>query len=191
MSDQRRSEHDPTREEIRLGIATQTCPWCGAGPFLMLAGHTTRMHDVDRERLRELAGLGYTASVCDPEHARRCWERPQTEKALQAARAAPRSGHHRMSEHALQVNLRKFAAMSDDFKAQQRSRAGTAAQGPGARAKRAATMLAKNGPPEHGTQRMYRGQGCHCGACREWNRRTHADYIRRRTESAKQGEGTS
>jgi predicted nucleic acid-binding Zn ribbon protein len=41
------------------------CPFCGRGPFQVLAGHTQKVHAVDRFELRELAGLTYSASLLD------------------------------------------------------------------------------------------------------------------------------
>jgi hypothetical protein len=59
-------------EEIRQAIAEQVCPWCGRGPFKMLAGHTQRAHGVDCDALREMAGLIKAASLCDSDYAARC-----------------------------------------------------------------------------------------------------------------------
>jgi ribosomal protein S27AE len=41
------------------------CPFCGRGPFQVLAGHTQKVHGVDRFELRELADLTYSTSILD------------------------------------------------------------------------------------------------------------------------------
>lgn len=43
------------------------CPFCDAGPFKIVAGHTQRIHDIDRYELREAAGLVRKAVVSDPD----------------------------------------------------------------------------------------------------------------------------
>jgi hypothetical protein len=57
----------PSEEALRSAIEAQTCPWCGAGPFKVLAAHTNKAHGVDRSELRRLAGLNSGASICSPE----------------------------------------------------------------------------------------------------------------------------
>lgn len=56
-------------KEIRENVLAGLCPFCGEGPFKVVAGHTTRVHDVDRFELRDLAGLFYSDSICDPDYA--------------------------------------------------------------------------------------------------------------------------
>lgn len=57
----------PSKEALRAAIESQTCPWCGRGPFKRLAGHTNKEHGIDRVELRDLAGLPRSSSVCSPE----------------------------------------------------------------------------------------------------------------------------
>lgn len=45
------------------------CPWCGRGPYRLLAGHTNKSHGIDKYELRDLAGVAYSTSICDPELA--------------------------------------------------------------------------------------------------------------------------
>jgi hypothetical protein len=65
----------PSQEAVRLHIEAQTCPWCSAGPFKILATHTHRAHGVDRHELRELAGLLKGARICAPEISAACADR--------------------------------------------------------------------------------------------------------------------
>ena len=57
----RRQAIDPTGpltgERVREHVEVGTCPFCGRGPFVVLAIHTARAHGVDRFELRALAGL--------------------------------------------------------------------------------------------------------------------------------------
>jgi len=51
------------REFIEVGI----CPWCGAGPFGLIASHVVRTHGIGRKELRDRAGLFHSASITSPE----------------------------------------------------------------------------------------------------------------------------
>lgn len=57
----------PSKDALRAAIEAQTCPWCGAGPYKVLAGHTNTAHGVSGRELRELAGVGPRGSICSPE----------------------------------------------------------------------------------------------------------------------------
>lgn len=50
-------------EAIRRSLEAFICPWCGEGPYKLLASHTNRAHGVDRKELRELAGLLKNSSI--------------------------------------------------------------------------------------------------------------------------------
>ena len=54
------------RQAYREAIAAGTCPWCGAGPFRVLALHVHHRHGIDRRELRRLAGYPREVSICDP-----------------------------------------------------------------------------------------------------------------------------
>ena len=47
----------PTRDEMRRALSFHCCPFCGAGPFKVVASHTAQAHAVSGSRLRELADL--------------------------------------------------------------------------------------------------------------------------------------
>lgn len=58
--------------QIRAGW----CPACGCGPFQVVLNHAARKHGILRHNMRDLCGLTYSESVCDPEvsaAARKRW----------------------------------------------------------------------------------------------------------------------
>jgi lambda repressor-like predicted transcriptional regulator len=61
----------PGSEAFRRSVQNGICPFCGAGPFLVVATHCNKIHDVGRLQLREMAGLFYTTSIADPEYSAR------------------------------------------------------------------------------------------------------------------------
>lgn len=81
---------DPSPEQIREFIQAQKCPWCGRDGFKVLARHTNVAHGISAKELRELALLLKTVSICAPEHAENCRERPQMEILRQSRRSGAR-----------------------------------------------------------------------------------------------------
>lgn len=59
----------PTPEAVRAAIEACLCPFCGRGPFKVLALHVSQRHGIDRYELRDLAGLPKNSSVCSPEYS--------------------------------------------------------------------------------------------------------------------------
>lgn len=57
----------PSQEAFRKHVLAGICPFCGLGPYKILATHTNRAHATDRKELRELAGLYYHSSITSPE----------------------------------------------------------------------------------------------------------------------------
>ncbi len=161
---------EPTRDQIRAGIEAQICPWCGSGPFKILASHTTRLHGVDRFQLRDLAGLTYSASVCAPEIAD---ERREIVRRIGRALTPPGKGIKRnLSEAAKEIARQKLNAARSD---EQRLAATTASKTPQARAKQSASLRKswnerRGGELEHGDYRRYK-TGCRCTLCKAANAR--------------------
>lgn len=56
----------PSQHAVREAIRAGTCPWCGRGPWKVLARHVHAAHGFDRFELRAAAGLKKHASICDP-----------------------------------------------------------------------------------------------------------------------------
>lgn len=79
-------EADIGAEKARLAIDTQVCPWCGAGPFVLLAGHTQRRHGVTAVALKEMAGLRLTDPTCSAEYSLRESKNPLRLKHLDEVR---------------------------------------------------------------------------------------------------------
>jgi len=168
---------EPTRDQIRAGIEAQICPWCGAGPFKILAGHTTRLHGVDRRQLRDLAGMFFKDPACAPEVTEAFRER-----AKQSARVpTPSKGYRKnLSEAAAEANRRKLDAVRSP---EQRAAATAASHTPEAKSKRSATLRQRAaerwGEMKHGTERCYHA-GCRCGDCKA----AHAQHFRERRAEA-------
>lgn len=89
---------------MRAGV----CPFCGAGPFTVVAIHTTQAHGVDRFALRDEFGLIRGVSICDPAYARACSERMrETTLPRPRTRGTPRlstAGRARQSAAAIRRN---------------------------------------------------------------------------------------
>jgi predicted nucleic acid-binding Zn ribbon protein len=88
----------PIAEAIRNAIAAGRCPWCGTGPWTVLALHTYYRHGVDRHELRILADLPANASVCDPSHSREVAARKSREAKEGAWTPPPGTKGHERSE---------------------------------------------------------------------------------------------
>lgn len=64
-----------TPDVVRGFIDASMCPYCPAGPFVALAGHTNRAHGIDRHELRAAAHLSGRQPISSPEYRRACQER--------------------------------------------------------------------------------------------------------------------
>jgi predicted RNA-binding Zn-ribbon protein involved in translation (DUF1610 family) len=64
----------PSPEAVRAAIVAQTCPFCGRGPYKVLAVHTNKTHGVDKRELREMAGLTLGVSICSEGYSARARE---------------------------------------------------------------------------------------------------------------------
>jgi hypothetical protein len=80
----------PSQHALREFIESQTCPWCAAGPFQVLATHTFKVHGVSAAELRDLAGLTRSASVCSETHAAMCADRGRGRPLADSAYTTPR-----------------------------------------------------------------------------------------------------
>lgn len=64
------SEGLPSGKKLRRYISAGQCPWCKSGmTFKILALHTYLIHGISGYKLRELAGLNRSTSICDPDHS--------------------------------------------------------------------------------------------------------------------------
>ena len=52
---ERQVSYDPAA--VREAITAQMCPFCGGGPYKVIAVHTNKSHGIDKWELREMAGL--------------------------------------------------------------------------------------------------------------------------------------
>jgi ribosomal protein L37AE/L43A len=51
-------------------IKRQVCPFCGEGPFTVVASHVRWRHGLNRRELRELLCVPARESICDPSYAK-------------------------------------------------------------------------------------------------------------------------
>lgn len=49
-------------------VAKGLCPFCGEGPFIVVASHVHARHGYDKREFRDLLGIPYLASISDPTH---------------------------------------------------------------------------------------------------------------------------
>lgn len=130
-------DQTPDRETVRRAIEAQLCPFCGRGPFKVLAQHTLRAHAVDKLELRDMAGLDWQASICAAEVSASARERglrndmsrlaskkraPKrfTEAGKISTRKSLRSGSERRKENIRAENdllVRRFSEYGSDDEA--------------------------------------------------------------------------
>ncbi|GAW54732.1 hypothetical protein PD653_2146 [Nocardioides sp. PD653] len=162
----------PSTEAIRRAVEALLCPWCGKGPFKLLARHTNHAHGIDRNELRDRAGLTYSASISSPDlHAQRS-EHAQNLRAAGVFNGGPTplGAKRNLSEAAQALNRAKLEASRDP----EQALAALAIAGPrAAQAKKQAARERDEAEP-HGTYRKYTTYGCRCVECRAAN----TDYYR-------------
>lgn len=99
-------------------IALGNCPFCGAGPFVVPAHHTNRIHGVDRLALRDMLGLGVDESICDPSYsAGRSQHTTQLVKSGKLGGSPHLSGSRRVT----QAKRRSVEPLAAAFKARRTS----------------------------------------------------------------------
>lgn len=67
--DLHQNKHMPSMDKIRAAIENCMCPFCGRGPFKSTAMHVNAVHDFDRHKLREIAGMTTNESLASPEYS--------------------------------------------------------------------------------------------------------------------------
>jgi len=110
----------PSRKAMRRCIDAQICPWCGAGPFLVIALHVNAAHGIDRVELRELLGVTKTAHIADPAHSE---ERRARLKGIPVPHLKPKGGPRRYSAAGLAVQRAKLDAARSPEQARAAGRA--------------------------------------------------------------------
>jgi ROS/MUCR transcriptional regulator protein len=170
----------PSEEAVRRAVEALMCPWCGKGPFKLLARHTNAAHGIDRNELRDRAGLCYNASVSSPDlsaqrsaHARKL----QEEGKLLSGPSGTRNARRKLSKAAQALNLQKLDAARDPDQA--RSALEKARPAANAAARKAAQERGEATP--HGTYRKYHSYGCRCDACTTANTEYYRMYRASRT----------
>lgn len=91
-----------------MHVLAGICPFCGAGPYKVIAMHTSRAHAVDGQELRERAGLFYSDSITDPQyHEERSALSKRQFKTGQTGLTGGHSGPHKLSPAAIALQAEK------------------------------------------------------------------------------------
>ena len=102
-----------TPERVREFLSAYLCPWCGAGPFKVVALHTNKFHGVGRIELRDAAGIPRSSKITPREYSEKLaglhGER-LAEMSAGAFEAARRKYGHSHSARATQANQNFRAA---------------------------------------------------------------------------------
>jgi len=88
------------QHSVRAALDAQLCPFCGAGPYKVVATHASMSHGVSARELRKYAGLPQRSSICSPENSQRRAEilngRPDRDEMTRRgnARSVEEGSHH-------------------------------------------------------------------------------------------------
>ena len=100
----------PSEKAFMANVEAGICPFCGRGPYKVLACHTNKIHAVDRFQLREMAGLCHSATITSPEYHAEVSERARKqyeENVVFAARQSNKGKKYKLSTAAIDVQRRK------------------------------------------------------------------------------------
>jgi len=94
-------------DAIKKGL----CPFCGAGPFTMVALHVNQRHGMTSNELKDLLGLRVQDSICDPAYSKamskraiELWDGPKMRELAKAPKKGRRTTN---AERARVAALRK------------------------------------------------------------------------------------
>jgi len=161
----------PAADEIRAAIEAQTCPFCGKGPFVVVALHTNHAHGIDRRQLRDQAGLYYSTSITPPEHAAQRAEAAR--KYLVPLDYSQRSKRGSKDRVSAAGRAAKYRFTEDDHRKAAKAMATDEVR----------DKLRAARPPRHGSRKRYE-KGCRCDACKARNAKRGRDLRARRAERA-------
>ena len=85
-------DENPSPEKIRKFLAADSCPFCGRGPYKVVAGHVLRTHGVSARELRDLAEIKWSESICSTEHAEKMRVLAKENDRVESMRGKQRSG---------------------------------------------------------------------------------------------------
>lgn len=60
----------PQAADLLDAIHRQVCPFCNEGPFTVVALHVVAKHGISGRELRDIIGVDYQTSICDPVYSR-------------------------------------------------------------------------------------------------------------------------
>jgi hypothetical protein len=172
-------------QRIRDCIKDCMCPFCNGGPFRCLATHTRQMHDINKYQLRDMAEYSYSESICDSDFSKDCAKR-----AL--SRPMPtNTGKSYTVKNKSKVWSKAYKTKLDNVSLEKRkemAKKATIATKTDENRKHCSEIQLriweeKLGPPQHGTERMYRLRNCRCDICRAGNTARHREFINKKKNS--------
>jgi hypothetical protein len=193
----------------RDAVEKQICPFCGSGPFTVVALHVVKIHEIDCHELRALIDVPDGASICDAFHSaavseqlRRCYaagliigyqSRPLTgpDDEWHGTLAGYAYGCHCPACRAARRENQGSLTGPDDERHGTvngygnlncrcpRCRASWAVDFKRRRAQRATKLTSSD--PRHGLATTYYNHGCRCASCRDAATQSKRDLRARRS----------
>lgn len=159
---------------LREAIESQTCPWCGRGPFFVLAQHVQRVHEIPARDLREMAGMFATAKICSDEYSAKASElalekgwRPPADGPTYPRNLNSAAKARLLEQNQKSGGLWRFVTPEQRSANAKRAALALTPEQRSASAKKAAQKT-KGCRSDHGLHR-YRRWGCRCPICKEAN----------------------
>ena len=88
----------PTAQEVVEGIRTQTCPWCGSGPWRALGSHIHQKHGIYAGQVKTYIGLPLRhMPICSAEHSRAQANRSQIAVLIEMSKSGESARRKRLA----------------------------------------------------------------------------------------------
>ncbi|MEH0586209.1 hypothetical protein QA942_19815 [Streptomyces sp. B21-106] len=168
---ERQVSYDP--EAVRAAIAAQRCPFCGKGPYKVIAVHTNKTHGVDKYELRDLAGLSTQDSICAPEYSERARENAIRNEIYKRGNQSPKQRRpQRWTSAGRDRNRSTIIAVNGTITAEERLAAAAKAS-----MKRLAKETCKHGHPWAEHARISEDGSRTCRACEKDRSRERHGFV--------------
>jgi hypothetical protein len=158
-------------ETVREAISGQTCPWCGRGPFRVLAGHVQSAHGINRQQLREMAILYATDSICSSESSarRQIISRQLFEEGRSGIRTYQKGTKKNLNTACRLLQKAKIDAVPPEIRSRNSALGSRSVSPENRRVGRMKTSIKQKGvrrvPQVHGTLTESGAHRCRCNLC--------------------------